>query len=115
MEFLKPKGVGGATKVKQQLLTVGDAAGNLHVYDVPQNLWRPLTNERALMSNFLERETKVRSVVTRGLAHVDRSPVEVFVSLATGLRLTTLVVRVVAMGTQSMPLQVKPPINSPGD
>ncbi|CAM9970326.1 unnamed protein product, partial [Laminaria digitata] len=51
-----PKGVGGAAKVKQQLLTVGDAAGNLHVYDVPQNLWRPLTNERALMSNFLERE-----------------------------------------------------------
>lgn len=64
MEFLKPKGVGGAAKVKQQLLTVGDAAGNLHVYDVPQNLWRPLTNERALMSNFLDRETKVLSVRT---------------------------------------------------
>lgn len=59
MEFLKPKGMGGAAKLKQQLLTVGDAAGNLHVYDVPQNLWRPLTNERAVMSNFLEREMKV--------------------------------------------------------
>lgn len=59
MEFLKPKGVGGAAKLKQQLLTVGDAAGNLHVYDVPQNLWRPLANERAIMSHFLEREIKV--------------------------------------------------------
>lgn len=59
MEFLKPKGVGGAAKLKQQLLTVGDAAGNLHVYDVPQNLWRPLANERAIMSLFLEREIKV--------------------------------------------------------
>lgn len=59
MEFLKPKGVGGAAKLKQQLLTVGDAAGNLHVYDVPQNLWRPLTNERILMSSFLDREIKV--------------------------------------------------------
>ncbi|CAM9349970.1 unnamed protein product [Ectocarpus sp. 12 AP-2014] len=58
MEFLKPKGVGGAAKLKQQLLTVGDAAGNLHVYDVPQNLWRPLANERAIMSYFLEREIK---------------------------------------------------------
>lgn len=59
MEFLKPKGAGGAAKLKQQLLTVGDAAGNLHVYDVPQNLWRPLANERAIMSSFLEREIKV--------------------------------------------------------
>lgn len=59
MEFLKPKGTGGAAKLKQQLLTVGDAAGNLHVYDVPQNLWRPLANERAIMSLFLEREIKV--------------------------------------------------------
>lgn len=59
MEFLKPKGAGGAAKLKQQLLTVGDAAGNLHVYDVPQNLWRPLANERAIMSYFLEREIKV--------------------------------------------------------
>lgn len=69
MEFLKPKGVGGAAKVKQQLLTVGDAAGNLHVYDVPQNLWRPLTNERALMSNFLERETKVLLLVVTDMRH----------------------------------------------
>lgn len=58
MEFLKPKGA-GAAKLKQQLLTVGDAAGNLHVYDVPQNLWRPLANEKAIMSHFLEREIKV--------------------------------------------------------
>ncbi|CAM9348428.1 unnamed protein product [Hapterophycus canaliculatus] len=57
MEFLKPKGA-GAAKLKQQLLTIGDAAGNLHVYDVPQNLWRPLANEKAIMSNFLEREIK---------------------------------------------------------
>lgn len=64
MEFLKPKGVGGAAKLKQQLLTVGDAAGNLHVYDVPQNLWRPLTNERTLMSNFLDREMKVTPATT---------------------------------------------------
>ena len=89
MEFLKPKGVGGAAKVKQQLLTVGDAAGNLHVYDVPQNLWRPLTNERALMSNFLERETKVLSAVTRSMARVDRPSVEVFVTWATGQKLTS--------------------------
>lgn len=59
MEFLKPKGVGGAAKVKQQLLSVGDAAGNLHVYDVPQTLWRPLPNETTLMSNFIDREMKV--------------------------------------------------------
>lgn len=58
MEFLKPKGLGNA-KLKQQLLSVGDAAGNLHVYDLPQNLWRPLLNERSIMTNFLDRETKV--------------------------------------------------------
>lgn len=67
MEFLKPKGVGGAAKLKQQLLTVGDAAGNLHVYDVPQNLWRPLANERAIMSHFLEREIKVNLMCAVGL------------------------------------------------
>lgn len=66
MEFLKPKSVGGAAKLKQQLLTVGDAAGNLHVYDVPQNLWRPLANERAIMSNFLEREIKVEVLLVHG-------------------------------------------------
>jgi len=68
MEFLKPKGVGGVAKLKQQLLTVGDAAGNLHVYDVPQNLWRPLANERAIMSLFLEREIKVNSSSTPEVA-----------------------------------------------
>lgn len=62
MEFLKPKGQGNA-KLKQQLLTVGDAAGNLHVYDVPQNLWRPLANERTIMYHFLERERKVSNLV----------------------------------------------------
>ena len=43
---------------KQQLLAVGDKSGNLHVFDVPRNLWRPSgPNEKNLVFNFIQNET----------------------------------------------------------
>ena len=73
MEFLRPRRAGGTAEVKQQLLGVGDAAGNLHIYDVPQNLWRPLTNERTLMLNFIGRETKVQEPAFEPDDYISRS------------------------------------------
>ena len=54
LSFLAPD-LPSATS-KQQLLAVGDKAGNLHVFDVPRNLWRPAPNEKALMANFIDGE-----------------------------------------------------------
>ncbi|CAM9752810.1 unnamed protein product, partial [Phaeothamnion confervicola] len=56
MEFLLPDAGAGGKGSKQQLLAVGDAAGNLHVFDVPHNLVRPLPGEHAVLANFLHRE-----------------------------------------------------------
>ncbi|CAM9205516.1 unnamed protein product, partial [Heterosigma akashiwo] len=74
MEFLPPPPAAAAgTSLdkapplgKQQLLAVGDAHGNLHVFEMPRNLWRPVPNELGLMEAFLRREiTKVGYVVQR--------------------------------------------------
>lgn len=52
MKFLAP-----TVTAKQQLLAVGDSAGNLHVFDVPRAFSRPGgNNERAAMANFLDGE-----------------------------------------------------------
>merc|ERR1719408_487502 len=51
---------------KQQLLAVGDKVGNLHVFDVPRNLWRSATNEKSMMEAFLVREvSRVQYVAER--------------------------------------------------
>jgi WD40 repeat protein len=42
----------------QQQLAIGDVVGSLHVFDVPRNLWKPVTNEKSIMSNFILREIK---------------------------------------------------------
>merc|ERR1711988_1630337 len=41
---------------KQQLLAAGDVNGNLHMLDIPMNLWRALGNEKSLMESFFNRE-----------------------------------------------------------
>ena len=53
IKFLNPTAIS-----KQQLLAVGDKAGNLHVFDVPRNLWRPSPAEKTLMANFIDGEVK---------------------------------------------------------
>ena len=54
MEFL----TGKPATAKQQLLAIGDIVGSLHVFDVPRNLWKPVTNELNTMQNFFNREIK---------------------------------------------------------
>lgn len=62
MEFLPPT----TLAAKQQLLAVGDMVGNLHVFDVPRNLWRSSANEKNLMDVFLTREvSRVQYVAER--------------------------------------------------
>lgn len=51
MEFWESKG-----ELSKQHLAVGDAAGKLHVIDIPRNLRRKLPNEETLMKKFYERE-----------------------------------------------------------
>jgi WD40 repeat protein len=41
---------------KQQLLAAGDVSGNLHMLDIPMNLWRALGNEKTMMEAFFARE-----------------------------------------------------------
>ncbi|KAG5188083.1 hypothetical protein JKP88DRAFT_287774 [Tribonema minus] len=66
MEFLQHVPANAQAQQQQQLLAVGDAAGNLHVFDVPHSMWRPVSNELAIMTSFLERERKrVDYVATR--------------------------------------------------
>jgi hypothetical protein len=48
-----------------QLLAVGDANGNLHIFDLPRNLWKPLPNEKATIRHFLDRELKKVSTHTK--------------------------------------------------
>ena len=49
---------GKTSTTKQQLLAVGDIAGSLHVFDVPRNLFKPISNEKSIMQNFFTREIK---------------------------------------------------------
>ena len=42
----------------QQNLAVGDAAGNLHILEIPKNMRKQLNNEQSIMSNFLAHEEK---------------------------------------------------------
>jgi hypothetical protein len=51
-------GAGGAKAAKRELLAVGDAAGNLHVFELPRNLWRPAPGEQSSMAAFVAREVK---------------------------------------------------------
>lgn len=39
-----------------QVLAVGDAAGVLHLFELPRTLRRPLQNEKRLMEAFVARE-----------------------------------------------------------
>ncbi|CAB4018875.1 WD repeat-containing 63-like [Paramuricea clavata] len=41
---------------KQQLLSIGDNVGTLHIMEVPWNLRRPSVNEKNIIENFFERE-----------------------------------------------------------
>lgn len=52
MEFLPSP----QKSLSSQLLAVGDSNGNLHIFDMPRNLWRAQPNEKSLMGNFIERE-----------------------------------------------------------
>lgn len=55
------------TDKRQQLLAVGDAAGVLHIMDLPPNLRRPMHKEKELMEKFLNRELdRVGDVEERG-------------------------------------------------
>ena len=49
-----------AAKKKQEaeMLAVGDAAGNLHVFELPRNLWRASPAERGLVVAFVQREAR---------------------------------------------------------
>ena len=51
---------------RQQLLAVGDAAGVLHIMDLPRNLRRPMHREEEMMQKFLDRELdRVKDVEER--------------------------------------------------
>jgi len=54
MKFL----TGNTATARQQLLAVGDVAGSLHVFDVPRNLCKAVSNEKNIMQNFFNREIK---------------------------------------------------------
>ena len=58
MEFLPKEEDEAGKSTRGQMLGVGDSVGNLHVFDMPRNLYRPQPNEKALMAMFLERELK---------------------------------------------------------
>jgi len=51
MEFLQ-----SSANARQQLLSIGDETGTLHVFEMPRNLIRPVHKEETVMSLFLERE-----------------------------------------------------------
>jgi len=53
MEFLQT-----STNSRQQLLSIGDDTGTLHIFEVPRNLVRPVHREETVMSLFLERENQ---------------------------------------------------------
>lgn len=52
MEFLP------SSHSRQQLLAVGDESGTLHIFEVARTITRPINREEAIMSTFLERESK---------------------------------------------------------
>ncbi len=43
---------------RQQLLAVSDISGNLHILEIPRNLWRSQNNEETIMENFFQREVR---------------------------------------------------------
>ncbi len=54
MEFL----VG--PKDDSQMLAIGDSAGTLHIFEIPQNLAQPYPNEFQSMKGWLDREVQIR-------------------------------------------------------
>lgn len=63
MEFWNNK----VANTKSQLLAAGDINGNLHILDIPRNLWRPLNNEKALMETSFFAHEILRVDYVRGL------------------------------------------------
>jgi hypothetical protein len=55
MQFLASDSA-AAGSGKQQLLAVGDAGGNLHIFDMPRNLRRAAPSEKSSTAAFLSRE-----------------------------------------------------------
>lgn len=43
---------------RQQLVAVADVSGNLHILEIPRNLWRSHNNEETIMENFFQREVR---------------------------------------------------------
>ncbi|KAJ8604845.1 hypothetical protein CTAYLR_001065 [Chrysophaeum taylorii] len=64
------KFLASAPNAKQQLLAIGDKAGNLHVFDVPRTLSRPAANEKTLMLNFIDEEIRKIEYVTERRQHI---------------------------------------------
>lgn len=53
-----------------QVLAVGDAAGVLHLFELPRTLRRPLQNEKRLMEAFVGREAARLADVASRQVHV---------------------------------------------
>jgi len=51
-------GSGAGGGVDPELMACGDVGGNLHVFEMPRNLWKPALNEHQLMGAFVSREEK---------------------------------------------------------
>uniref|UniRef100_A0A6U4HRU9 Uncharacterized protein n=1 Tax=Phaeomonas parva TaxID=124430 RepID=A0A6U4HRU9_9STRA len=72
IEFLSADAAGRKENSGRQLLAVGDSGGNLHVFDIPRPLGRPIPSEKIIMGSFLEKETsKVFSSGTTSQASGD--------------------------------------------
>lgn len=54
---------GSGGKSDPELMACGDVGGNLHVFEMPRNLWKPALNEHQLMGAFIAREEKRVSYV----------------------------------------------------
>jgi WD40 repeat protein len=49
---------------RQQLVAVADVSGNLHILEIPRNLWRSHNNEETIMENFFQREVRTQYLYT---------------------------------------------------
>jgi len=54
MQFLKTS----LSSENEQLLAIGDDGGSLHIFEIPASLLAPNLNEKKIMSDFIERETR---------------------------------------------------------
>lgn len=70
-----------------QVLAVGDAAGVLHLFELPRTLRRPLQNEKRLMEAFVAREAaRVADVASRQVSKGSRVRAYVYLLLGSVLR-----------------------------